>query len=131
MKECNDVCGSSPTRPWRTSQTTFLKDNTKLTGTLKLGAAVKTIGTNAFYKTKLTGLDLSAAASLESIGDLASYDTDIMGNLVIPANVETIADHVFADIELTGLDLSDAASLVSIGAHRLSGAPMATSRARL
>ena len=36
----------------------FLSENTDLTGTLKLGTAVKTIGRTAFYKTSLTGLPL-------------------------------------------------------------------------
>ena len=70
----------------------FLKGNTDLTGTLKLGAAVKTIGDRAFYLTKLKALDLSQAASLVKIGSYAFYQT-----------------------ELTGLDLSQAASLESIG----------------
>ena len=93
----------------------FLKENADLTGTLKLGAAVKTIGKQAFYKTKLTGLDLSGAASLESIGDTAFSGTDITGTLVIPANVATIGDYAFSTNKLTGLDLSQAASLASIG----------------
>ena len=93
----------------------FLKGKTKLTGTLKLGAAVKTIGANAFRGTKLTGLDLSGAASLVTIGDYAFEYTDITGTLVIPANVETIGEGAFYETKLTGLDLSQAASLVSIG----------------
>ena len=93
----------------------FLRANTDLTGTLKLGAAVKTIGKKAFYKTKLTGLDLSNAASLVSIGDYAFIATDITGTLVIPANVETIGYAAFRETNLEGLDLSNAASLVSIG----------------
>ena len=49
----------------------FLKGSKDLTGTLKLGAAVKTIGSFAFAHTKLTGMDLSQAASLETIGNYA------------------------------------------------------------
>ena len=92
----------------------FLQGNTNLTGTLKLGAAVKTIGDAAFYLTKLAGLDLSDAASLVSIGNGAFYETDITGTLVIPAKVETIGGVAFYNTKLTGLDLSQASSLVSI-----------------
>ena len=121
LKECDDApSGTGPC--WELADPTmtdipadFLKDRTDLTGTLKLGAAVKTIGSWAFYLTKLTGLDLSGATSLESIGDSAFYDTDITGTLVIPANVETIGEAAFALTKLEDLDLSQAASLVSIG----------------
>ena len=93
----------------------FLRDkNTDLTGTLKLGAAVKSIGGYAFSGNKLTGLDLSNAASLVSIGGRAFVDTDITGTLMIPANVETIGTKAFYQTKLTGLDLSQAASLVTI-----------------
>jgi len=97
----------------------FLKDNPYLTGTLKLGAAVKTIGTDAFIDTMLTSLDLSDAASLVSIGTNAFRNTRITGTLVIPANVKTIGGYAFTNTKLTGrrLDLSNAASLVSIGAY--------------
>ena len=73
----------------------FLQLGADLTGTLKLGAAVKTIGTNAFSSTKLTGLDLSDATSLVSIGYGAFRDTDITGTLVIPAKVQTIGRYAF------------------------------------
>merc|ERR1740124_1878511 len=92
----------------------FMKEITDLTGTLKLGAAVRSIGYRAFYKTKLEGLDLSQAASLVSIGNRAFAVTRITGTLVIPAKVETIGTHAFYKTKLTGLDLSQAASLVSI-----------------
>eukprot|EP00964_Phaeocystis_antarctica_P069017 scaffold41845_cov54-Phaeocystis_antarctica.AAC.3 len=62
----------------------FLKGKGKLTGTLKLGSAVKTIGKNAFLKTKLKGLDLSKAASLESIDAKAFLRTRITGTIVTP-----------------------------------------------
>ena len=62
----------------------FLKGKGKLTGTLKLGAAVKKIGKNAFLKTKLTGLDLSDAASLKSIGAKAFRRTRITGTIETP-----------------------------------------------
>lgn len=119
----------------------FLNGNTDLTGTLKVGPAVKAIGAWAFYNTKLTGLDLSEASSLMSIGDsaflntgLAGLDlskaaalvsigdsaflsaTDLEGTLAIPTTVTTIGDEAFAKTKLAGLDLSNAAALVEIGA---------------
>ena len=78
-------------------------------------ANVATIGGYAFVRTKLTGLDLSHAASLVPIGKYAFGSPDIMGTLVIPANVATIGDYAFSTNKLTGLDLSQAASLASIG----------------
>ena len=47
--------------------------NNDLTGTLKVGPAVKTIGASAFANTKLTYLDLSEATSLVEIGEGAFY----------------------------------------------------------
>merc|ERR1711935_1251528 len=123
----------------------FLADTTKLTGTLKLGAAVKTIGVRAFARTKLTrldlsgatslvipakvetigefafrltkltGLDLSQAVSLVTIGKRAFGETNLEGTLVIPAKVKTIGEFAFYKTMLTSLDLSQAASLVTIG----------------
>ena len=93
----------------------FLHDYTGLTGTLKVGAAIKTIGTSAFERTKLTGLDLSDATSLVEIGNGAFYAIDLKGTLVIPAKVTTIGDFAFANTKLGGLDLSKATSLVEIG----------------
>ena len=78
---------------------------TGLTHTLKVGAAIKTIGTSAFASTKLGGLDLSKATSLVEIGDGAFSATDLEGTLVIPAKVTTIGYHAFKGTKLTGLDL--------------------------
>jgi len=68
--------------------------------------------------------DLSDAASLVSIGDVAFGDTFFFGgpffSLVIPAKVKTIGDSAFTKSNLTGVDLSNAASLVSIGAYAFS-----------
>ena len=122
LKEC--AVAPSGTEPcWELTDPTmtdipadFLRANTELTGTLKLGAAVKTIGSWAFDQTKLAGLDLSDATSLVTIGEGAFFDTDITGTLVIPAKVETIGEFAFYSTKLTGLDLSQAASLVVIGA---------------
>ena len=93
----------------------FLHDYTGLTGTLKVGAAIKTIGTSAFERTKLTGLDLSDATSLVEIGNDAFYATDLGGTLVIPAKVTTIGDFAFSNNKLGALDFSKATSLVEIG----------------
>ena len=100
----------------------FLKKNPELTGTLKLGAAVRTIGANAFYNTKLEGLDLSQAAELVTIGNRAFISiSTLKGKLVIPAKVETIEEYAFYLIKLTSLDLSNAASLVTIGTRAFYG----------
>ena len=92
----------------------FLNGNTDLTGTLKVGAAVRTIGASAFANTKLAGLDLSEATSLVSIGHSAFLNTDLEGALVIPAKVTTISNSAFSNTKLTSLDLSNAAALVEI-----------------
>ena len=89
----------------------FLPGNTDLTGTLKVGPAVKTIGALAFADTKLTGLDLWEASSLVEIGTGAFSGTDLEGTLVIPATVTTIGNSAFAYTKPTGLDLSKATSL--------------------
>ena len=68
----------------------FLQANTNLTGTLRVGPAVQTIGARAFFGTKLTGLDLSEATSLVEIGDSAFLGTDLEGTLVIPAKLTKI-----------------------------------------
>jgi len=73
----------------------FLKGKGKLKGTLKLGAAVKTIGKNAFLKTKLTGLDLSEAATLKSIGAKAFRNTRITATIETPFNAPTYKANSF------------------------------------
>ena len=105
----------------------FLNGDPGLTGTLKVGPAVKTIGAWAFSNTRLTwcwrrcwrpslaGLDLSDATSLVSIGENAFRHTELGGTLVIPATVTRIGTSAFAHTKLTGLDLSKATSLVEIG----------------
>ena len=50
----------------------FLNGHKDLTGKLKVGPAVKTIGALAFADTKLTSLDLSKATSLD-LEDLPSF----------------------------------------------------------
>ena len=91
----------------------FLEGNTDLTGTLKVGAAIRTIGASAFANTRLAGLDLSEATSLISIGDSALFNTDLESTLVIPAKVTTISNSAFSNTKLVGLDLSNAAALDS------------------
>merc|ERR1712086_783509 len=73
------------------------------------------IGEFAFRLTKPTGLDLSQAVSLVTIGKRAFGETNLEGTLVIPAKVETIGEFAFYKTMLTSLDLSQAASLVTIG----------------
>ena len=85
-----------------------------LTGTLKVGPAVKTIGAYAFAYTKLTSLDLLEATALVEIRTGAFSGTDLGGTLAIPAKVMTISAVAFYKTKLTGLDLSKATSLVSI-----------------
>ena len=99
----------------------FLQGNTNLTGTLRVGPAVQTIGARAFFGTELTGLDLSEATSLVEIGAWAFVATGLEGTLVIPAKLTTIGPSAFDSAKLTGLDLSKATSLVEIGAWTFSG----------
>ena len=60
-------------------------------------ANVETIGDGAFQSTKLTGLNLSQAASLVSIGIYAFDGTDITGTIVTPFTVPTYAANAFPD----------------------------------
>ena len=94
----------------------LLQGNTNLTGTLKVGPVVQTIGDWAFFGTELTGLDLSEATALASIEDSAFYGSGLVGTLVIPAKLAKIGPSAFQYTKLTGLDLSNATSLVEIGA---------------
>ena len=93
----------------------FLQDNTNLTGTLRVGPAVQTIGARAFFRTQLTGLDLSKATSLVNIWEWAFYGSELGGTIVVPAKLTTIAPSAFESTKLTGLDLSKATSLEEIG----------------
>ena len=74
----------------------FLRGNTNLTGTLRVGPAVQTIGDRAFFGTELTGLDLSEATSLVEIGDSVFYGTGLEGTLAIPAKLATIGPSAFS-----------------------------------
>ena len=103
----------------------FLQGNTNLTGTLRVGPAVKTVGARAFFGTKLASLDLSEATSLVEIGRQALYGTDLEGTIVIPAKLTTIGPSAFDSTLLTGLDLSEATSLVEIGDSAFFGTGLA------
>ena len=105
--------------------TWYLEGKNDLTGTLKVGPAVKTIGAFAFAKTKLTGLDLSKATSLVWIGNRAFLgSTDLAGTLKVGPAVKTIGAFAFANTKLAGLDLSKATSLVEIGENAFSEAKL-------
>ena len=93
----------------------FLRGNTTLMGTLRVGPTVQTIGARAFSLSGLTGLDLSEATSLVEIGNGAFFGTGLDGTLVIPDTVASIGPSAFDRTELTGLDLSKANSLEQIG----------------
>ena len=93
----------------------FLQGNTNLTGTLKVGPAVQTIGDWAFFGSRLTGLDLSEATALASVEDSAFYGSGLAGTLVIPAKLAKIGPSAFQYTKLTHLDLSKAPSLAKIG----------------
>ena len=100
--------------------------DTGLEGTLVIPANVAMIGPFAFAGAvdntkKLTGLDLSKAASLVEIGDGAFSATALKGTLVIPATVRTIGVSAFQGTRLMGLDLSKATSLVQISAWAFYG----------
>merc|ERR1740124_1556793 len=97
VKECTDgeVIWELVDPDLKVIPNNFLKGKSTLTGTLKLGAAVKKIGKNAFLKTKLTGLDLSDAASLEKIGATAFRNTLITGPIETPFNVPTYKANSF------------------------------------
>ena len=93
----------------------FLEGNNDLTGTLKVGPVVKTIGASAFANTMLAGLDLSDATSLVEIGESAFSETNLAGTLSVPNTVTKIGAFAFYYTKLMGLDLSKATSLLEIG----------------
>ena len=51
-----------------------------------MGRVVTSIGSNAFYDTDLTGLDLSEATALVTIGDSAFGATALAGTTVAKAD---------------------------------------------
>ena len=92
--------------------------NTQLTGTLKVGPAVTSIGAAAFYDTALTGIDLSDATALQTIGSSAFVDNaQLTGTLKVGPAVTSIGRWAFARTDLTELDLSEATALQTIGRY--------------
>ena len=120
VKECNDgeMIWELAELGLEVIPNNFLKGSKDLTGTLKLGAAVKKIGKNAFLKTKLTGLDLSDAASLEKIGAKAFYRTSITDTIETPFDVPTYKANSFPN----------GVSIGSIGNQRELSGPWAPTR---
>ena len=86
-----------------------------VTGTLKVGPAVTSIGARAFEYTDLTGLDLSDATALQTIGDYAFYNTQLTGTLKVGPAVTSIGDYAFQNTYLKELDISEATALTTIG----------------
>ena len=87
-----------------------------VTGTLKVGAAVTSIGDYAFDGTDLTGIDLSEATELQTIGDRAFYyNSQLTGTLKVGPAVTSIGSRAFDSTGLTGIDLSEATALETIG----------------
>jgi hypothetical protein len=83
---------------------------------LKVGPTVTSIGQAAFAYTVLTGLYLSEATALETIGDSAFLsNSQLTGTLKVGPAVTSIGRYAFAGTGLTGLDLSEARALVTIG----------------
>ena len=97
VKECNDgeMIWELADPNMTVIPQNFLKGKGELTGTLKLGATVQKIGKKAFFKTTLTGLDLSDAASLEKIGAKAFYRTSITDTIETPFDVPTYKANSF------------------------------------
>ena len=131
MKRCT-IAPSATEECWELADPTmtdipdsFLNRNAEVTGTLRVGPAVKTIGPYAFAYTKLTSLDLSGATALVEIGHGAFFETDLEGTLVIPATVTTIGTSAFALTKVTGLDLSKSSMLVEIGTGAFLGTDLA------
>lgn len=127
LKRCA-VAASGPEACWELADPAmteipdeFMQGNSDITGTLRVGPAVKSISARAFANSTLTGLDLSGATSLEWIGDGAFYATDLKDTLVIPATVAMISPRAFESTRLTGLHLSNATSLVEIGSRAFYG----------
>jgi len=90
--------------------------NTELTGTLKVGPAVTSIGDYAFLYTDLKELDISEATALTTIGDWAfSYNAQLTGTLKVGPAVTSIGAYAFRDTKLTGINLYEATALQTIG----------------
>jgi hypothetical protein len=99
-----------------------------------VGPTVTSIGLQAFQlkisrlseSTGLTGLDLSEATALETIGDSAfKYNNQLTGTLKVGPAVTSIGRGAFAYTGLTGLDLSEATALETIGGWAFDGTALA------
>ena len=103
------------------------KNGKAVTGTLKVGAAVTSIGTNAFRNTQITGIDLSEATALKTISDWAfSYNTQLTGTLKMGPAVTSIGFRAFYTTGFTGLDLSEATALQTIAENAFYNIPQLT-----
>ena len=103
------------------------KNGKAVTGTLKVGAAVTSIGTNAFRNTQITGIDLSEATALKTISDWAfSYNTQLTGTLKMGPAVTSIGFRAFYTTGFTGLDLSEATALQTIAEKAFYNIPQLT-----
>ena len=60
-----------------------------------MGAAVTSISYYAFYNTQITGLDLSEATALQTIGDAAFRKTQVTGPLKVGPAVTSIGEYAF------------------------------------
>ena len=90
------------------------------------GPAVTSIDDNAFEDTGLTGLDLSHATALQTIGYSAFYDSrQLTGTLKVGPAVTSIGDYAFGNTGFTGLDLSGATALQTIGDNAFYNTPLA------
>ena len=93
----------------------------QLTGTLTIPSSVTSIGAYAFEGSgdgstnQLTGLNLSNATSLETIGAYAFLYNQLTGTLTIPSSVTSIGYAAFEDNQINTLNLSNATSLEVIG----------------
>ena len=106
-------------------------NNTNLRGTLKVGPAVTSIRYWTFAMTGLTGLDLSEANALRTIGNNAfHYNRQLTGTLKVAPAITLIGDSAFKNTGFTGLDLSEATALETIGYSAFYNTPLPSTPAR-
>ena len=88
----------------------------KLTG-LNLSNAINltSIGSYAFAYQNISSLDLSGATHLTTIGEGAFDNNHISGTLTIPSSLQTIGVHAFYANGITSLNFANATSLTTIG----------------
>jgi len=97
-----------------------------LTGTFKVGATVTSIGTDAYASnTQITGLDISEATALQTIGFAAfSNNPQLTGTLKVGPAVTSIGGYAFYGTQITRLDISDATALRTIGNYAFYNTPL-------